>query len=254
MYFDKHNTYLFHNIDRHGLIINKVQDMMFWKFTMLVEIVPDLQHIKEKLKTEDNFQQCIIGKNGKHTGLFLCAYVIDETIHFNLEYQWWELGGRVANHAVTYVNEDVFKNLILPIHVEENSKFEVVVERTENEITVKANGNSQTSEYGDLIDYSTALMWLGAANRLNDTLDAEDPYNNIYVGEINKLHLQDKPLDPAYQAMFFNDYEKFLDLKLDVKRSKIYITTDFSEVSPYKILDQSGNGNHPVIYKDEWLR
>ena len=253
MYFDKHNTYLFHNIDRHGLIINKVQDMMFWKFTLLLEIKPDLNYIKEKLKTVGNFQQCVIGKNGKHTGLFLCAYNIDGNIHFNLEYQWWELGGRVTNHSVTYVNEEVFKTLILPIHVEEDSSFKISVIKTDKEITLNCNSNFKTEKYGDLIDYSNALMWLGAANRLNDTLDAEDPYNNIYVGEINKLHLQDKPLDKEYEKLFFNDFKKFLDLKLDVKKNKIYFTSDFSQVSPYKILDQSGNGNHPVIFKNDWL-
>lgn len=253
MFLSKDNTYLFHNIDRHGLIVNKVQDMLFWKFTLLVEIKPDFNYIKEKLKHVDNFQQCIIGKNGKHTGLFLCAYIIDGSIHCNLEYQWWELGGRVTNHAVTYVNEEVFKNIILPVHIEENSIFKIIVQKTAKEIVIESNGNRVSESYGDFIDYTTALMWLGAANRLNDSLDAEDPYNNIYQGDIFKLHLQDVPLREEYKKLFFNDYKKFLDLKLDIKKNKVYITTDFSEISPYKILDQSGNGNHPIIFRNEWI-
>lgn len=250
MKIDKNNTFLFHNVDRHGLIFNHVRDMIVGEFTLLIEFKPDIEHIREKLNTEPNYQQCIVGKNGKHTGLFICAYDIDGEPHLNLEYQWWQNPLWEQNQNP---EEDEFKNVIVPIKVDVDSTYRVIVQKTKREISVECNLNKKSLEFDSIIDYSNSLMWLGAANRLNDTPDIEDPYNNIFTGEILKMHLQEKSIEHEHIKLFFDDYNKFLDLKLDVKKNKVFFTSDFSNITPYKILDQSGNGNHPIIFRLEWL-
>ena len=100
MRLHKEYTYLFHDIDRHGVRTNHTSQMLVNDFTALIRFKPDLDSIYELLedRKEDPFynttvyvKQCIFGKNGKHCGLFLTTF-IDETnlVKHHLEYEWWE--------------------------------------------------------------------------------------------------------------------------------------------------------------------
>ena len=87
MRLHKDYTYLFHDIDRHGVRQNHTHQMLVNDFTALIRFKPDLDNIYELLedRKDDPFynttvyvKQCIFGKNGKHCGLFLTTF-IDET-------------------------------------------------------------------------------------------------------------------------------------------------------------------------------
>ena len=37
------------------------------------------------------------------------------------------------------------------------------------------------------------------------------------------------------------------------EESKTLFTSSFKKTTYFKIMDESNNGNHPILYKDEWL-
>ena len=67
------------------------------------------------------------------------------------------------------------------------------------------------------------------------------------------MHLQEGVLDNQNIDLFFNNYSDFVEkISLNTKNI-IMFTSDFSEVSPYKVKDHSYNNNHIIKYSNIWL-
>ena len=99
----------------------------------------------------------------------------------------------------------------------------------------------------DVIDYSYSYTWVGCANRLSPE------YQHIFEGDINLLHLQEKVLDSDNINLFFNDYDKFIKEVSQNMNNTIMFTSNFEEVSPYKVKDHSYNNNHLIKFSKQWL-
>lgn len=260
MRLDLDNSYLFHDIDKHGTIINGSKQMLVNDTTMLVRFQPDLEHIDaviEKITGDPKFptpyvKQCIVGKNGKHTGLFFTTFVNFEGEKiYSVEYEWWQNPNWEQNKNPA---EDEVKAVKVFVTPNETPSFDVVVNKRNGVIGLNVNGETAAEPYNCIIDYSQALMWMGVANKLSQDLSVDfDHFACLYVGDISLLHVQETPLTNEEVNLFFNSFDKFLDLKIDVRNNKVYVTTDFSQTTPYKVRDFSGNGLHPLLFNHEWI-
>lgn len=261
MKLNKENSYLFYDIDRHGTIHNQASGMLVNEFTMMIRFKPDLTDIidvLEKRKNHPSFKdcvyhkQCIIGKNGKHQGLFFTSLIdsLGKIVHC-IEYEWWQnpLWEKNKNS-----DDDVVQAIKFYVNPENDEYYDVVVIKDNEKVTLDVNGEKQELPYDCIIDYSMALMWLGAANRLlDDTDEFDEGFACVYTGDIHLLHVQESPLTDEQIKLFFDKFEEFIELKFNPKDNVIYISTNFSETTPYKVRDYSGNGLHPLLFNREWI-
>lgn len=260
MRLDLENSYLFHDIDKHGTIINGSKQMLVNDTTMLVRFQPDLEHIDNIISSilEDPkfptpyVKQCIIGKNGKHTGLFFTTFVNYEGDKvYSVEYEWWQNPKWEENKNPA---EDEVKAVKVFVNPHTNPTFDVVVNKRNGMIGLLVNGAYTADTYDCIIDYSQSLMWMGVANKLAQDYSVPfDHFACLYVGDISLVHVQESPLTNKEIDLFFNDFYEFLNLKIDVRKHKVYVTTNFSQTTPYKVRDFSGNGLHPLLFNHEWI-
>lgn len=268
MKLDYDNTYLFYDIDRHGTIHNQAPNMLVNEFTLMCRFKPDMDYVHKKLdeRQKENpnqnpyVKQCIIGKNGKHMGLFFTSYYDDwgNLLHC-VEYEWWQNPLWEQNQSES---DDESKNIQIYINPDDYGKFDVVVTKDSKKFILELKGHKefpnvkQTKEleYDCIVDYSKSLMWMGAANRLlDDSEDYNESFACVYVGDIELLHVQESPISEKDIKLFFYDFQDFLELGLDVKENVIYVSTDFQQTTPYKVRDYSGNGLHPLLFNREWI-
>jgi hypothetical protein len=53
--------------------------------------------------------------------------------------------------------------------------------------------------------------------------------------------------------LFFDNYDEFLYKTKSLTNTENIFTSNFKDITEYKILDQSLNGNHPIKYSKQWL-
>jgi hypothetical protein len=255
--FDK--TYLFHDIDRHGTVKNTISGLLVDDFTMMISFLPDwdsIDKVLERRKSNPKYdvvyhQSCIIGKNGKHTGLFFTSHINQQgdTNHL-IEYEWWQNPKWEQNRDS---NEDEVQTLKIYIE-KQDTPYEVIAEKYNDEYKIKIGEQELTGKANCVIDYSKSMMWLGAANRLLDGSDQFDEgFARIFEGEINKLHIQKAPMMGYSKRLFFDDFDKFKSFGYNVEDDGVFISTDFSQTTALKARDFSGNGLHPMVYRKEWI-
>lgn len=259
MRLDKDNTLLILNYDKHGLLTNNSQHLFRDDFTMLITFTPAAEYINqeiEKQKKENPDQDAylkmyIIARSGMHQGLAFSAWQGDGEIYYNVEWEWWE---KVDD------KEDIRKIKIdLLNEYKQSTALSIKVLKINGEyiLDIKDNKNihkTESKEFGEVIDYSYSLGWVGAANRL--LLDDDrypDTDAGMFTGDIEKLHIQKKPLDDTTTNEFFSNYTKFKKRKFDCKEDGIFVSTDFKEYTPHKIKDYSGNGLHLLKYVKHWV-
>ena len=128
-----------------------------------------------------------------------------------------------------------------------NSPIRAIVKKEGDDIFINVNGETNKASIKDAIDYSLSYTWIGAAQRL-----FED-FENIYVGDISKFHLQEGHLEDELIDNLWNNYDKFVnEVALD-RSKKIIFTSNFENYTPYKVEDDSYNYNHLIQFSKEWL-
>jgi hypothetical protein len=260
MRLEKDNVYLFHDVDKHGTIVNQTSGMFVEDFTLLTRVKPDFEHINSVLRYRQDspdypnayLKQCIVGKNGKHTGLFLTSFInYNGDIQHMFEYEWWQ-NPRWEETKDSSLDE--VKNISILVDTELETSFDIVSSRIGNTLNLTVNSQTIAGEIDCMIDYSQSLTWLGTANMLIPKgVEVDEDFVCIFTGEIELLHMQDTPLDKETIGLFFTDFYNFLNLKLDVRENTIYFTSNFSQTTPYKVRDFSGNGLHPLVFNHEWI-
>jgi|TARA_R100001079_G_C4421822_1_gene140119 hypothetical protein len=241
MKINKENTYLFLKGNKNKLVFNPPDDVITTDFTLMMRFTPDKDYYLEGMKKEPFFTQGLFSKNGKHIGLFFTAGRDEiNNILLKVSFEWWK---KTDNPDV-----DEVKSIDFYPSVEEVEKgLDVVVIKNKNSIELIVNGKTKTAEMKDVIDYSYSYTWVGCANRLSPE------YQHIFEGDINLLHLQEKVLDSDNINLFFNDYDKFIKEVSQNMNNTIMFTSNFQEVSPYKVKDHSYNNNHLIKFSKQWL-
>lgn len=241
MRIDASNTYMFIKGNKNNLITNTPDDIYAKDFTLCVEFTPDIEDIKKGIKENAYYVQGLMSKNGKHTGLFLTTNEMEnEKILVKVNFEWW---------AHTDIPE-VDKVQSCDVYFQEevlNAPIKAVLKKQGDNIYINVNGETNTAVIENAIDYSLSYTWIGAAQRL-----FED-FENIFVGDISKFHLQEGILEDEHINNLWFNYDKFID-QVALDRSKTVIfTSNFENYTPYKVEDHSYNYNHLIQFSKEWL-
>lgn len=267
MRLDKDTTFLFHDIDRHGVQKNYPSGMLVNDFTLMMRIKPDLKEINKVIKRRRQnpdshkhysmpgtvyHKQCIFGKNGKHTGLFFATFLDEkQNLVHSIEYEWWQNPNWEINQNE---EEDEMKAVKIFIERSPDRYFDIIVKKYDNKFSLTVDGVTESLEYNNVIDYSQSLMWLGAANRLlDDTEFYDEGFTCLFTGDVTLLHMQEAPLGDDNIKLFFKNYDDFKKLGFKTVEDVVYISTNFAEVTSFKVRDYSGNGLHPLVYSKEWI-
>ena len=251
MKFGFDNSYVFLNGNKHGLITNLSTDAFTSEdFTILANISPDYDKMDELLKDNNWVHQMIVGKNGKHIGLCFTGFVDDsKNIHYHLSFEWWQNPSKEENK-----NPDQDEVQSIQIKLERDEKnIPVKLVKFNNKFELNVNDSVKTKQYTNIIDYSTSFLWLGCANRIHKTLEETKEFGSIYYGSINKIHIQEGLLLTKDVELFYSDFETFCHFFGTNNGVKAYFSSDFSQISLYKIKDHSNNGNHALLFSSEWL-
>jgi len=233
--------------NKHGLIKwEPVNCLLEPEFTVLARISPDYSKCKEMLEERSVIQQVVLGKNGKHMGLCFVGYVDGEGIkRFKISYEWWETNSKGEDVALdAYVNFEID---------EEPETIDIVVEKKNGKYSITVNNQTYEQSYGKIIDYSQCFTWIGCGNKTFVDNDDNLRHGAIFYGDISLLHIQDGLLLNRDKELFFNDFESFNVYFRADDHKVIYFSSDFEDVTEYKVMDKSANGNHPLLFDREWL-
>lgn len=241
MRFTDENSYLFATGNKNGLITNETYDIFLRDCTIFIRFTPDLEAYQEKMGAGDRYHGCVVGKNGMHIGLFFTSFRGgDDKISYLIGFEYWVVE-EDGTKGLRYMNFPVPEGKY-------GKSFDVAIRRTEGQFLFSVDGQWKRLPAENLIeDYAYNFLWLGAATRISES------HNNIFYGDIDRVHIQYGVADDKQERYFFRRYDKFLDdIKENPEREYIF-TSDFKQVTEYKILDQSPNGNHPIRYSKQWL-
>lgn len=238
MRFDEKESYVFEIANKNELIDNLSRDFFTKDCTVLVRFTPDFDSMEEKLDEHSRYVGCVVGRNGHHMGIMTEAHITpDGSKYRSVSFEYW-------------VNvEDGIDIRQIPFKIPEDQygkPIEFILKRRDNTFIAEYNGEIKQADCTALADYSFSMLWIGAANKI-----VED-HNHIFLGDIDILHLQETYLDDEYCKLFFYNFDKFLTVSRDPENVPIF-TGDFKDLTPYRIKDLSGNGNHPIIFRKEWM-
>jgi len=238
MIFNEKESYVFEIANKNELINNLSKDFFTRDCTVLVRFTPDFETMQQRYDEHNRYVGCVVGKNGHHMGVMVEAHTTAEGYNYrSVSFEYWvnvEEGMDIRQIQFTIPEEKY------------DQPIEFILKRRDNKFIAEYNGEIKEGDCTDLADYSFSMVWIGAANRI-----VED-HNHIFLGDIDILHLQETYLDDEYCKLFFRDFDKFLPIAKNPDNIPIY-TGDFKDTTPYRIKDLSGNGNHPIIFRKEWM-
>lgn len=247
MRIDKHNTYLFSIDNKYGIIKRNYREIFKGDFTIGLTIAPDYEAIKSKLSSENRYYSGFaIGATGMHQGLAISAEIQGESdVHFWVTYQWWEETKDGAKE----------RHIKLPLDPNKYSQLNVSVHKFRSKFSLNVEGKKISADINKIIDYQYALKWVGCGNNLGfGKEDYDESYASIYLGDISKLHIENKLLTKPTLDLLFHNYEEFKQNYLYGNTSEyIIFSSDFSEYTSYKVKDYSSNKSNLIKYDPMWF-
>jgi len=234
------NSYLFPAGNKNGLVRNEPDAIWTKDCTAMVRFKPDNDKFIEELGDEWRKAGCVVGKNGKHIGIFYAVGKSGEEVRHFIEFEYWCFNEEKGDDDIKAMVFDV-------TDIKDSEYFDVVIKRRGNKFIFRLNGEEKEEVVEKLTDYSYSFLWIGAATRVNPD------HNEVFYGDIHKMHIQYGLTPERDIELFFNNYEEFNDKTKSLTNKDNIFTSDFKNITQYKILDQSLNGNHPIRYSKEWL-
>lgn len=240
MKFDGTLSYLFNTGNNSGLIKNTINQVYTGECTVLTRYKPDIDGMIEAMPDIGFLSTGLICKNGQHIGIFfkmIRNYEGAEPWVYRFSFEFWQRGD--TEQRILDIDID-------PSEIRD-SWFDIELTQSVKEFTFTVNGKSVTSKYLNLVDYTNSYLWVGCANRL-----APD-WKHELIGEIDQLLIANEIVIPFKRVLFFDDYEGYVDRTLRDSKAMTVFLSNFKKFTYYKVHDDSGNGNHPIKYDNEWV-
>ena len=93
-------------------------------------------------------------------------------------------------------------------------------------------------------------MWVGAANAFNS---CDDAHKHYYRGEISFVGVYGRYLsDDEIRKVYDNSQSVWHQKQLQDENTVLF--SNLQTTTPYKIYDDSDNGNHLILYDEAWLK
>lgn len=252
MIIDENNIFFFANGDKYNLVDNDMQNLLKGDFSIYCRFKPDVKTINKIIEEDGVYNGAIIAKNGKHAGIFHNGYIGENgDVSKKIGWCFWshdiETGLDVENRMEFDVRWEMDES-----GIEEERYYDVVLSHNFNKkeftlIELKSECSVRMN-YDNIIDYHNSYTWMGAATLIAET------HQSIFLGDIAKISIQCSTADEMSWEEFFNDYNSWLEKAYGYRTTlKNVFCSDFSKRTYYKLMDMSGNGFHPVLFKKEWV-
>lgn len=202
--------------DETGLIKSDLNSFHLKDFTLFIKVRPNVKEMVTKKKIEDSKAGCIVGRPGRHFGLFFGT----NDNHYKL--CWFD---NKSNSGEIIYSDIISKpvtnpkdfHIITIQHIASNKEFVLYVDDILQ--------GRQT--YNELVDYINTPIYIGVANPSKSAA----PYQEFFSGEF-----------------------EFFILKNKVTRSRLIdedtlVAYDFAQenITYYSVYDISNNGNRARI-------
>lgn len=230
MKFKNKLGYFLKNTDQYELSKNLPTNITENDFTFCVRVKVDWNKMSHEGLTKNGG---IICKSGMHLGLIAIKTVDNQLI----------------NATAWYTHDGENKPLDISVVVDKDEKYidlAFIYQKELNKITLVKNGNAKSATFkGELIDYNHSWIWIGCSNGFDA---CNEEHRNFLTGDIKLVGIFNKALDVSMVDHFFENG------KLAHPREfSTVMYTNFTEFTPYKVKDQSANGNHLMKYNKEWF-
>jgi hypothetical protein len=235
MIFEGNSSYLIRNMDLNGLSRYNHSNLTNGDFTILSKFKPNFN---ADIKLTGSHTGYVVCKNGMHIGI----YFTKTTNEFG---DLYEMG---CAYCTEYDGITSFHYLKIQINDTLDNYNVGMIHNSDNKtITLYVNGETKTEDYkGNLIDYSNSWLWVGAACGVDGY---DERYSYFFEGELNYVGIFRK-------AFSIKETDEIIEAGRIVDYNSQYwpiLITNFKEKTDYKIKDQSNNGNHLILYNNEWI-
>ena len=261
-------------LNKHNLTNNAVSEIHNNSWTMCTTIKPNWKFDElPKNIAGKGYQGAAMALSGKHSGIFSLIWPAQhegrEVLHYMIKGELWYTNretGKEEIIQVDFVMHDENMGKSQHRFLEEWLDICLSYDNDNETLTMSVRAESQdewnTKEEklgGKIIDYTGGHVWIGCANAF-DTQSNEQ----FWKGYCKSAGLFAKKLDDSERDRFFKEYPKFKGIAkyfrgyahrrqvYNFEQMKPIVFTNFLTTTHYKAYDFSGNGNHPMIYKEEW--
>ena len=182
----------------------------------------------------------VIAFNGQHTGIMIRK---NEAGEFFIQVDvWTENKGESEPSQIFYRLPVGYKNEWMDVvfSVDQLNKKMVLRVDEKGDVGYVSNEIIYT---GNIVDYSSSLLWIGCCNAL-DSCPEEDRW--YFTGEIGMMGFITLYLSERQAISFFKE-------NLTEFKDNVVSYSDMKKKTYFKVFDKSGNGNHLVKYSDEWM-
>lgn len=237
MKFENGLCYFIKNKNKYGLERTPIDYITSNDFTFLVKCKPDWEQMKPESSSG------IVVKNGMHLGLFAKKSPLYDSGKYSSF-----IGVTFWIEVDSGEDKDI-KALSWDIEVDKDqtsysvSMSHIIEEKT---IILRVGENEKHIIYdGQLVDYSNAWIWIGAAC---DFSEYPEEHKHKYLGDIDFVGIYKKVLsDRSINKIIKNGLKDAINPK-----HKPGSVTDFSNQTPYKVKDESGMGHNLTISGYDW--
>lgn len=222
--------------NKYDLIRSSIKYLTTDDFTILVRFKPDWDSMNPNDLTSEGG---LVAKNGMHCGMTVRRdYINDTDVYVGkcIFFTEKEKGHPIGNEMII----DLLKN-------EEWYEFSMRHDLKNKKVNF-TYGNIVKEIYyvGEIVDYSHSWVWIGACCGFN-FFDIN--HRHYFNGDIDYVAIFQSHLDDGQIERYFKNSEVSI---LNVNDKGVVIS-NFKTATPYKIKDDSGNGNNLIIFKDEWF-
>jgi hypothetical protein len=231
------NAYFIPPKNRYGLSTNETHDLTEHDFSILVNVKIAWDDMTAESPTKEGG---IVAKNGKHCGLSAFKFN-DDRIY--IKAQWW-----VGSDTTEDEYQDIW------FEVENNSEFMNIAMLHDSKtktVTLMVDGKTTSATYtGKFIDYSDSWIWIGAHNSL-DSCAVE--HRGFLFGTIQHVSVYDSTISTeGVKTIYTMNSNDVLKSTPTLQTAASFIFNE-ENMTPYKVLDVSGNGNHMILFDKKWM-
>lgn len=231
MQFKGSEAYFLTPTNKYGLSLKEPKDITEDNFTYLARLTIDWDKmVYGELSAEGG----IIVKNGMHCGLMAFRDHAGDTFI------------RGCIWATSPAGQPILVDKCIEIKEGHSATFELSFTHIKNEkrIITGDRGHFEEGTYeGDIVDYSSSWFWVGCCNAL-DSCDIN--HRNFLLGDIQTVGIFSKALSKEEIADIFENNRCLPE------HSPVGFF-DFKKQTPYKVYDESKNGNNLVKFDNAWF-
>jgi hypothetical protein len=225
--------------NKYGLNFGDVINFTNGNFSFVTRVSIDKDEIIKHTKETGQIEYGIIMKNGLHCGISVVCSIHENPVNFYAKGTIWTKNGTDEHKFV-----DILINSDNP-DVEDTGFLDIAFsyDKDEKFISLYCNGAFEKKLFNEEpVDYTNSYLWVGAANPLDD---CPPEYRSFFYGKIHYGAIYKKCLS-------HNSIQKvFKNIEVVDSNYKPLCVFNFTNQTPYKILDISDNGNHLIKFDRE---